>query len=204
MSESIISTPKIGSIRIDLSADSDFTKKGWGRRVNALPGGRFSEARGSASYRFVNLPPTPEGLALACELVARFGYYKRTTCVIEYRISMDSEDWGGFRACAPMHVFEIKSSNGKGSYEAWDAALQLAAVLERHEAMAQRWWREEGAPAAEKKRERDAAEKRRWAAAAPKAVADQIRSALAIGADPIALRAAIEEAMATAERKVAS
>lgn len=42
-------------IELQLGTNPDFTRRGFGRKVTKV-GGRFSHARGDASYRFVTIP----------------------------------------------------------------------------------------------------------------------------------------------------
>lgn len=58
-------------IRVDISPDPDFTKRGWGMRVRKL-GGSYSECRGYSDKRFVNLPFTADGRILANQLTKAF------------------------------------------------------------------------------------------------------------------------------------
>lgn len=58
------------SVELHIGADSDFTRKGWGRKV-AEAGGHYSEARGASSERFVHLP-WPAGRALADRIAVEF------------------------------------------------------------------------------------------------------------------------------------
>jgi hypothetical protein len=58
-------------IRVDISPDPDFTKRGWGMRVRKI-GGEYSECRGYADKRFVTLPFNADGRALASSLTKTF------------------------------------------------------------------------------------------------------------------------------------
>jgi hypothetical protein len=64
-------------VELQLSATSEFTRRGFGRKV-VRANGRFLPARGDASYRFVHLPVCEQNLI--DELVRKFpgGPYKTT------------------------------------------------------------------------------------------------------------------------------
>lgn len=65
------------SVRIDLQADPTFPAV-WGRRVKEV-GGNYNACRGSSVVRFVSLPVTQEGLALAEEIMADERVYPHAT-----------------------------------------------------------------------------------------------------------------------------
>jgi hypothetical protein len=71
--------PAPDSWELHLSPNTEFTSKGWGKKVKAA-GGSFSTARGSVSNRFVHLPNTDAGYSLADQLIKTFGSGK--VCVI--------------------------------------------------------------------------------------------------------------------------
>lgn len=74
-----IPTPK--SVELHLSASPEFSR--YSKKVKAL-GGQYSECRGNTYKRFVDLPWTEEGRALANKLIAEFGYGKKvkTTAIV--------------------------------------------------------------------------------------------------------------------------
>ncbi len=65
-----IPAPK--SIELHLSPSPEFSR--YSKKVKALPGGQYSECRGNSHQRYVQLPWTAEGRALANKLVAEFGH----------------------------------------------------------------------------------------------------------------------------------
>jgi len=73
-----IPAPK--SIELHLGTSPEFSR--YSKKVKAL-GGTYTECRGYASHRFVHLPLTEEGRALANKLIAEFGRtaHKTTTVV---------------------------------------------------------------------------------------------------------------------------
>lgn len=64
-------TPLVKSFRLLLNSSSDFTARGFGRRVTEL-GGSFERSHGVRSSRTVHLPNTEKGCALANELLGLF------------------------------------------------------------------------------------------------------------------------------------
>lgn len=68
----------IDHIEMHIAPTSDFTTKGWAKKVKAV-GGTYSQARGYADRRFVTLPTTPEGLKLMGELHKAFHLQGRNT-----------------------------------------------------------------------------------------------------------------------------
>jgi len=71
-----IPAPK--SVELHLRPSPEFSR--YSKKVKAL-GGRYSECRGNAYKRFVHLPWTEEGRALANRLIEEFGYGKTTAIV---------------------------------------------------------------------------------------------------------------------------
>jgi hypothetical protein len=66
------------SVEMHLSGSSDFTRKGWGKKVKAA-GGRYSECRGDATERYVTVPLIEEDLI--GDLLCLFPSWKKTTIV---------------------------------------------------------------------------------------------------------------------------
>lgn len=103
---------------LHLRPSPEFTKKGYGRKVRAL-GGRWNECRGYAYKRFVTLPDTPAGRALADILIAEFGPRngKGTTVISRGVIQAVYEhrtDYGHWSNMAWVEVQYVKPQDGEG------------------------------------------------------------------------------------------
>lgn len=109
-------------VEIQISCDSDFSRKGFSRKVKAL-GGDFTECRGGTVERYVTLPATPAGLALADELHRTFTPGKK---VVTW-IARGAAHWTGYR---DDHVLYIPQSSAHPSeqflriYRAWRARIR--------------------------------------------------------------------------------
>jgi hypothetical protein len=74
--------PPAATVELHLVADPALPKK-YGSKIKALVGGRYSEARGDAAYRFVHIPiGTAAGRDLAAQLLIEFGRGKKTTVIV--------------------------------------------------------------------------------------------------------------------------
>jgi hypothetical protein len=73
--------PAPKSFELHLSANSDFTRLGYGRKVQKL-GGTYSSVRGDVSTRYVTVPNTFVGQELAAVLINRFFGAARERAVI--------------------------------------------------------------------------------------------------------------------------
>lgn len=95
-----IPAPK--SIELHLSGSPLFTK--YSKKVKAL-GGRYSECRGHSHTRYVHLPFTSDGRALANRLVAEFSARPATTI-----IARGVDTFRGWHVPAPVVVQRVSRS----------------------------------------------------------------------------------------------
>jgi hypothetical protein len=110
-----IPAPK--SIELHLGTSPEFSR--YSKKVKAL-GGTYSECRGHASYRFVSLPLTEDGKALANKLIAEFGRHAHKTTTVVRGIP---RDFRGKHIHAPVVVHYIDKNE----------ADQCGAVLAKYE-----------------------------------------------------------------------
>lgn len=187
--------PEIREVRMHLAADPAFTAKGWGRKVKAI-GGRFEAARGQTETRYVYVPATATGYALAADLIAHFPKGRSTAIVLQVNMT---EDWSTFTASSGVRVYNIPTehhvSHGPHTPNPAAVALQLDKVLRGFFASAQTWWAATGARAAEERRAHKEATHQarlnRW----PAEIAAEVRRALAEGVPEGLIRAAIHDVL---------
>jgi hypothetical protein len=74
-----VGIPQPKAVELHLGTSPEFSK--YSSKVKSL-GGRYSHCRGDVSKRFVTLPWTEEGRALADKLVAEFGRGRGTTLIV--------------------------------------------------------------------------------------------------------------------------
>jgi len=78
---STTATIRATSVRLDLNTSPELVRR-YGKQIKAMRG-RYSEARGHTSHRHINLPLTPEGIALGDKLLAEFASAGKTTVVLD-------------------------------------------------------------------------------------------------------------------------
>jgi len=99
------------SWEIHCDASSDFTKKGFGRKVKAV-GGHFSKCRGYCDKRFVHIPDTPEGREVADAVIAAFPHYGKTTIISRGVIKAVRNDRPEFTRWYNMAWVEVQYIKG--------------------------------------------------------------------------------------------
>lgn len=95
--------PQPKAIELHLGTSPEFTR--YSKKVKAL-GGTYSQCRGNAGYRFVDLPLTEDGRALVNELIARFGRLKTTTVIRGI-----PRDYNGKHIHAPVVVHHVSKND---------------------------------------------------------------------------------------------
>lgn len=95
--------PAPRQIEIHLGTSPEFSR--YSKKVKAL-GGRYSDCRGYASSRYVHLPWSDEGRALANKLIAELGKGSRTTVIVR---GVDS--FRGKHVHAPVIVHYINQQD---------------------------------------------------------------------------------------------
>ena len=189
--------PVVMTFELHVGGDPEFTRKSWGRKVRDL-GGRYSECRGYASTetRFVFLPNTSPGRALAAEILCAFPgpiMGPRDGGVVILR---DIEG-----ACAPRDagggvVFNV-TSRGR---PAADVLAEIGKRLSRFEDRCREWWDRVGRERAELAAAESARREDERKASAPGRVADAIREALALGCSREDILGAIEASLSPKEQ----
>ena len=118
-------------VELHLTADTAFTKRGWGKRVDALPGGRWTDMRGSTWRRFVTLPMSPEGQALARDLLAVF-HGSRGTVIIGRPIHGDALSFTLANGADPSTIFAWIEGTCRGaSFRVAEKEYDTAQARER-------------------------------------------------------------------------
>lgn len=157
------------AIELHLSSSTEFSEKGWSRKVKAT-GGTFNDVRGYAKGRIVTVPNTPEGRALATALLRAFpvGDYfpkddprraQKKTCVILRGVPQHGRD-----------LFYIRGDE-----------LQIVTVddlINRWRDGYAKWWQNEGQQAERARMQARAEQEAEIRRNAPQALEDTLRRAL--------------------------
>ncbi len=113
--------PQPKAVELHLGTSPEFTR--YSKKVKAL-GGRYSDCRGNAYKRFVDLPWTPEGRELANKLIAEFGRGKRTTAIVR---GVNSYKGKHVNAPVVVHYIDRNASDPCESLRlAYEAAFEQA------------------------------------------------------------------------------
>lgn len=116
-----IPAPK--SVELHLRPYREFSR--YSKKVKAL-GGRYNECRGNAYKRFVHLPWTEEGRALANKLIAELGYGKTVKTVVVVR-GVDSFRGKHVHAWVIVHKIDCFEADPCGRLlESYEAAFLRA------------------------------------------------------------------------------
>jgi hypothetical protein len=111
-----VGIPQPTEVELHLGTSSDFSR--YSKRVKAL-GGRYSDCRGNASKRYVTLPWSDEGRALANKLFEEFVWCQKTTLIVRGVDSYRNKH---------VHAWVIVHKIDKGETDA------CTALLKRYEA----------------------------------------------------------------------
>ncbi len=116
-----IPAPK--SVELHLRPSPEFSR--YSKKVKAL-GGQYNECRGNAYLRFVHLPWTEEGRALANKLIAELGYGKTVKTVVVVR-GVDSFRGKHVHAWVVVHKIDCFEADPCGRLsESYEAAFLRA------------------------------------------------------------------------------
>jgi len=115
---------------IHIGSCSDFTRKGYGRKVKAV-GGRFSTCRGYCDKRYVHIPDTPEGRKVADAVIKAFPAGAKTTIISRgvikavYEGREDYCRWGNM-AWVPVQYVDPRSEGTTEARAKCEKAAQQA------------------------------------------------------------------------------
>lgn len=158
--------PPFSELRIDLPSDPDFTRKGWGRRVKSV-GGHYSEARGHVSHRFVHVPASEEGVALASSLLNAFAPSEGRGEILVIVSFKSTPTWARFH-----DQFRFRRARVENSLT-W-----LSDCLEKTRASYRAWWDREGRPAAARQAKLEAESRAHLRKIAPEQIAALVCTAI--------------------------
>jgi hypothetical protein len=175
--------PVVKTLRVDIGSNSDFTSKGFGKRLRAM-GGNYSLCRGYDSTRFLDVPNTPEGLDFAADAIRAFGHGLLLNRKEGTRIVLKPVTEGFGNRSSNMCVHYVREKD--------EPRARLDAILASFDRLCRQWWHEEGRAAAQRNAEFETQCKAERRAAMPGLIANMVQQALDLGCSRSELFAAVD------------